>query len=351
MAIKHKFILVFILCLALLSTSSVVGQQQQQPNASSAAVPRASAWMRGCGTADSVDHSVKGATMKIASRVVRMLATVAAPTLVVAVTPTDASATDITKSYSFGPGTGTHTLKSTFRDFSIPCGTPGAITITTSFKRFGPEDQSHSFLIDIVVQEPLRSGETVGRVASTIGGAVHTSERTLTVNVLPTDGGCSKPWVVRIKTRDGGDAPYTVSGSVALKYAGETRNLTVPTMSNQYLNKGQSRIILIDSSAGCGQGRMVITGIWNHTIGVVPGPMPIAMKFELLNDAFTWSGNAVADATGYSNNELRSELTKLRLVHQVPSCLVGQWKLRITNVSDHDAYISSISAKMTPTCP
>ena len=290
--------------------------------------------------------------MRIPSEAVRSFAALLVVAVPAMAMPTDAFATDITKSYSFGPGTGTHSLSATFRDFSIPCGTPGTIAVTVSFKRFGPVDQTHNFEIDVRIHEPVVVGETAGRVANggAWGATVSTTERPVTVNVLPTTGGCGKPWVVRISGRNG-NVPYTVSGSMKLKYSGETRSLSVPTMSNQYLNKGQSRIILIDSSAGCGQGRMVITGIWNHTIGFVPGPMPIALKFELLNDAFLSSGNAVAIASGYSNNEARSELNKLRLVHQVPDCRVGQWKLRITNVSDHDAFISSISARMTPTCP
>lgn len=292
--------------------------------------------------------------MSSAFTVVGSFTTVAAALFLVVATPTDASATDITKSYNFGPGTGTHTLRSTFRDFSIPCGTPGAIAVTVSFKRFGPVDQSHNFLIDIAIHEPLRTGETTGRIATPLfGGFVGTQERSLTVNVLPTTGGCSTPWVVRVKTRDGGDAPYAVSGSMKLKYSGETRNLTVSTMSNQYLKKGESRTLLIDTSAGCGMGRMVITGTWNHTIGIVPGPLPINLKFELLNSAFNTftRGDEVAEASGYSNNEARSELTKLRLVFQIPDCRVGQWKLKITNVSNDDAFLNAPSVKMTPTCP
>lgn len=57
---------------------------------------------------------------------------------------------------------------------------------------------------------------------------------------------------------------------------------------------------------------MVITGIWNQSIGIVPGPMPIALKFELLNDAF--SSLTATEASGYSNNQARSELNQLRLV-------------------------------------
>ena len=152
--------------------------------------------------------------MRIAFTVVSRFVAIAAAVVLVAGTPTDASATDVTKSYNFGPGTGTHTMRTTFRDFTIPCGTPGAIAVIVSFKRFGPEDQRYSFLIDIEIHEPVRTGETVGRIATpVIGGYVHTTERSLTMNVLPTTGGCSTPWVVRIKTRDGEDAPYAVSGT------------------------------------------------------------------------------------------------------------------------------------------
>jgi hypothetical protein len=292
--------------------------------------------------------------MRIAFKVVRSFAPWVGSAVLMVATPMDASATEITKTYSFGPGTGTHTARAAFRDFRIPCGTPGAISVTVSFKRFGPEDHRHSFSIDVRIHEPVRPGQTEGLIpsAGAYGVTVHTAERAVTVGVAPTAGGCSQPWVVRVKTREG-DPPYTVSGSIKLKYAGETRDLTVSTMSNQYLNKGQSKTLLIANSAGCGQGRMVITGTWNHTIGIMPGPLPIQLKFELLNDAAISFGatDKVTEAFGYSNNELRAELTKLRLVFQIPDCRVGQWKLKITNISNDDAFLGSISAKMTPTCP
>jgi hypothetical protein len=291
--------------------------------------------------------------MRIVYRAVKTSAVFAVAFLLVLLSSTAASASEITKTYSFGPGTGTHSLNSTFKDFAIPCGTPGAIAVTVSFKRFGPADQSHSFSLDIAIHEPVVGSETQGRIptGAAYGATVHTTERSVTVNVLPTQGGCSRPWMVRIRSRDG-PAPYTVSGSMTLKYSGETRSLSVSALSNAYLKKGESRTLVIETAAGCGQGRMVITGTWNHTIGIVPGPMPIALKFELLNDAYgPMSGGPVVSASGYSNNEARSELTKLRLTYQIPECRVGQWKLRITNVSDHEAFVNLPTVKMSPTCP
>lgn len=288
--------------------------------------------------------------MRIAP-VVRSLAALAVVTLVKLGTVPDAWATDISQSYSFGPGTGTHTTNATFRTFAIPCGTPGTIGVAISLRHFGPS--TANFTVDVEIHEPVRSGETEGRIADQgqFNTGVTSTERTVTVSVRPTAGGCGKPWLVRIKGKDGAPPPYSVAGTMKLTYSGETRNLAVATMSNQYLKKGESKTLLVESSAGCGQGRIVITGTWNHTIGIVPGPLPIELKFELINDAYAGSTNVIASAVGYSNNEARSELTKLRLVHQVPDCRVGQWKLRITNISNDDAFLNAPSAKMTPTCP
>lgn len=291
--------------------------------------------------------------MKCASCGTRSLAALLVAVLLIVTTPANASAIDITKSYNFGPGTGSHTTTSAAREFNIPCGTPGSITVTMSIRRLGPTDQSHDFSIDIEVREPASGQQTQGPITAggALGATVWPTSRSITVTAQPTAGGCSRPWVVRLKGRNGEEPRYAVEGAITLRYSGATRDLGVSTMSSPYLKIGESMTVSIASAAGCGQGRMVITGNWNHTIGIVPGPLPVKLRFQLMNDSFGLGGVVLAEAEGYSNNELRGELSKLRLVHQIPDCRTGQWKLRITNIDAHDAFLNTPSVKMTPTCP
>ena len=296
--------------------------------------------------------------MSIASSVVKCaVALVVAAGLVLA-TSSSATASDLTKTYSFGPGTGSTTTRETFKEFSIPCGTPGAMTVTVSFKRSGPVDQTRSFAVEFEIHEPAAPGEAA-RIAggAAYGATVHTTEAVVIKHVQPTSGGCSRPWVVQVRSRDG-DAPYVVSGSMSLRFGGETRNLNVSltpdhfaVMSDVNLGPRESKTLLIEDATGCGQGQMAITGTWFHQIGNGLGTLPIRMQFELLNDAFAPAGTALAVASGYSNSEPNASLTKLSLVHRIPSCKAGQWRLRITNIDQHHALLKKPSAKLTPTCP
>lgn len=297
--------------------------------------------------------------MSIASSVVKCAVALLVAAGFVLATSSDASASDHTRTYSFGPGTGSNTTREIFKEFSIPCGTPGAMTVTVSFKRSGPVDQTRSFALEFEIHEPAAPGEAAGAIAggAAYGAIVHTTEGVVTRHVQPTSGGCSRPWVVQVRSRDG-DAPYVVSGSMTLRFGGETRDLNVSltpdrigAMSDLNLSPGESKTLLIEGATGCGQGRMAITGTWFHQIGNVRGNLPVRMQFELLNDAFAPPGTAVAVASGYSNNEPNGSLTKLSLVHRIPICKAGQWRLKITNVDQHPALLKSPSARLTPTCP
>jgi hypothetical protein len=146
-----------------------------------------------------------------------------------------------------------------------------------------------------------------------------------------------------------GTAPVKTFGTIRLDFDGRARNIDVPFIG--CLQKGGAVTKDLGDIQGLQQGRVEITGERNHFIGPtcnLGGPNPVKLKIQLIDP----SGTVVATAEGYSIEELRSELPKLKLIYQVTKCTPGRWKLRISNIDDDDdAIVLRPTVKFTPGCP
>jgi hypothetical protein len=118
------------------------------------------------------------------------------------------------------------------------------------------------------------------------------------------------------------------------------------------LNKGTSVTKMVGNAAGPNstglrQGRFEVTANWQHAIGPVPGPLPVKLTFELINP----SGEVVATQSAFSSNDVNPNATpRLKLILNNPKFVSGQWKLRISNNSEHDTMNIDPKIKFTPAC-
>jgi hypothetical protein len=249
---------------------------------------------------------------------------------------------EITKSFEFGPGT--QFSSSNFRTFPVPCGVK--VKAFVMFQRFGPSGSDHDVNIVIELHSP-------GTSADDEGPQVAMQEATAKVWVgigIPStttlygeknNRGCNLPWIVRVRTKSG-QSPVQVSGTIRVSYDG---GYGVSTGSSFSLNNGDTRTINFGTSNGLTQGRLTIRGEWYHNLGV----MPIRMKVELIDP----DGNVVDSKTAYSAVEINPccSGTKMQFTVTIPECKSGQWKLRIKNLSDHDAVRVGFYNDLQTSCP
>lgn len=72
----------------------------------------------------------------------------------------------------------------------------------------------------------------------------------------------------------------------------------------------------------------------------------IILLFQLIDP----SGNVVQTAQGYSSGSSKSP--KFKLIYQVPTCVPGQWKLKVTNTHTAEGVVSvDPTGQFTPGCP
>lgn len=161
------------------------------------------------------------------------------------------------------------------------------------------------------------------------------------------DTGCGSPWRVRIvpnatSTRDG-----RIVGDLSVSFVSNAKTLNVEDAAT--LANGRSTTKNIGDSNGLHQGRVEITGTWNHSVFGVPGPLPVKLNFELLKP----DGSIAAYDTGHSKHEINpccsGDKLKVRLL--VREHISGQWKLRIRNDSGNDAMALIPRATFVPACP
>ena len=254
-------------------------------------------------------------------------------------------ADNISKTFEFGPGT--TVSRSVFKTFPLPCGTETGVAAVVKFQRQRSTDSFGDISIVIELREPDTAPDQEGAIVETKTATATTSEQTLVLRSSQSSNrGCSLPWRVRVRHALDGPAPIRVFGTIRLDYDGRSREVTSNSVGS--LPKGQSKTVNLGDVSGLDQGTIEITANWQHLVfGVTYGPLPVKLRFELINP----SGSTVKTVEAYSSDELRSELTRFKLTHRVALCTPGQWKLKVTNVDQHDAEVGSRKATFTPGCP
>lgn len=158
--------------------------------------------------------------------------------------------------------------------------------------------------------------------------------------------GCSSPWHVRIvpwapATRDG-----KIIGDLSVSFINKSRDLSVEDAA--LLANGRSTTKNLGGAGGLSQGLVELTGKWNHSVFGVPGPLPVKLTFSLLKP----NGEIAAFDAGHSSHEFNPCCSgdKLKLRFFIPEHISGQWKLKITNDSGHDAMTIIPKATFKPSC-
>lgn len=282
---------------------------------------------------------MKGITAKLFSYLGLMAG--AQALFVLATAGTTLAATTITKSFEFGPGTAN--AVSNKRTFNIPCGV--RVYADVEHYRLGATGAANDVPIIMELKKPGTTADVEGPVAETRAATARRDKQIVRFVGTESNLGCSLPWVVRVKPASG-TSPFAIKGTIALTYDNSVNNISVEGGLIS-LNKGNQVTKNVGGSSGLSQGTVVITATWLHAIGVVPGPNPVQLKFELINPG----GRVVAQATGYANNEINPCCSgnKMRIVFKVTEC-TGQWKLRITNNTNHDTMNIDPRVALTPNC-
>ena len=256
-----------------------------------------------------------------------------------------ASAESQTKTFEFGAGTGQE--HSHFRSFNVPCGLP--VTASVKYSRLGdpnPKNQILDIPIVVELRKPAESGDGDGSIAQEKNATATRTEQTISLSGTESNSGCTNAWRVRVRPVGAGNSPLAITGQITISYNDSARSIGVQGGLIS-LNKGIDVTKNLGGSGGLNQGVITITANWNHAIGPVPGPLAVRLKWELINPA----GTVVASQSAYSSNELRSELTKLRLTYNVRDCINGQWKIHITNDTNDDTMNIDPKVNFKPDCP
>jgi hypothetical protein len=253
-----------------------------------------------------------------------------------------ASASNISKTFELGPGT--QNSRSVYRTYGAPCGRQVAAVV--KYKRLGPAGASNDIPLVIELREPETAGGAEGAIVETRSVKAQTTEQTAPTIFSAAGGssrGCSQPWRIRVRYALDGTPPFAVSGTARLDYDGRDETITAGTLGHVY--KDLQHSTNLGTSAGLKQGRLVISAGWYHSFGNGP-PLPgdVKMKYELINP----SGTVVKTAEGFDSNA--GPAPKFQLVYDVPSCVPGQWKLRMRALTSDDVVVTSVTAKLTPGC-
>ena len=252
-------------------------------------------------------------------------------------------AESITKTFEFGAGTANSF--SNKRTFSVPC--DRSVSAAVEHYRLGDVGAANDVPIIIELKKPGATADEEGPIADTQNATTTRTKQTATVTGTESSRGCSLPWIVRVKPASG-QSSVAIKGTIVLTYSSAVKDISVEGGLIS-LNKGNSVTKNIGGSGGLDQGRVVVTATWLHAIGPVPGPLPVKLKFELINP----SGTVVASDTGYSNAEINPCCSgnKMKITFQVTTCVSGQWKIRITNNTNDDTMNIDPKVRFTPDCP
>lgn len=284
---------------------------------------------------------MKEITTKILTHFGRAFGVLALCSLVTAGT---AFAETITKTFEFGAGTASS--RSNYRTFPVPCGV--RVTAVVKYSRLGDVGAQFDVPIVIELREPAATAEEEGS-ARTLSATAKRTEQTATLEKPPNkDRGCNLPWIVRVRPSSG-QSPVAIVGSITVKYDGGVAIRVDVAGGLLRLNKGDSVTKNVGPPEGFGQGDLIVRGTWNHALGPVPGPLPVKLKFELIDP----SGRVVGSSEGYSENEINPCCSnrKVGFFIRVSSCFTGQWKIRITNNTNDDAMNIDAIVRHEVLCP
>lgn len=261
-------------------------------------------------------------------------------------TPTAYAAT-LSKPFEFGAGTANSV--SNARTFSVPCGLP--VSVKVEYYRLGSNGAQNNVPIVIELRAPGATPEAEGAVVQQVSATAKTMAdnggrpQTATLSAAASSRGCELPWKVRVRPASG-TSPLAIKGTISFSFASGSKNIDVEG-SLISLNKGNSVTKNLGNSSGLSEGTLTMTATWLHAIGPVPGPLPVKLKFELIDP----SGIVVAQSSGFTSNEINPNATpKFRLTFNVPRCKSGQWKIRIINNTNDDTMNINPKVTLTPGC-
>lgn len=248
----------------------------------------------------------------------------------------------ITKSFEIGTST---TPASNYRTFALPCRTRMVASVT--YSRAGAAGESNDVPIFIEVREPGTTSDTEGRVVAVREGLRATRiPKTTTLPAATSElSGCLNPWRVRVKHDATGPAPLVVSGNISVSFTTPTTRIDVADGPFTLIHNREVTKNFGDAN-GFGQGTLVITGTWNHSVFGATGPLPVELEFELRDP----NGGFRGRAKGYSSSET-NDLPKLRLTYRVKDCNPGQWKIIVRGHYLDDVKDVDVIVNFTPDCP
>lgn len=254
----------------------------------------------------------------------------------------------LTKTFEFGLGTA-NTI-SNKRTFAVPCHA-GIEGVSATYVRKGNVGQQFDIPITMELRSPGATADEEGPVVDSVNlTATLASQQSLSTRLLkgdPSGRGCALPWVVRVKPQSG-TAQFVVSGTITLSYFRFDADQTIEGGSISLL-KGNTVTKNVGTSAGLHAGKFTVSGTWLHSAFGIPGPLPVLLKFELLNPA----GQVAASKSAYSNAEINPCCTsnKMSFAFSLSQHATGQWKIRITNNSNDDTMNIDPKVKYTALCP
>ena len=261
---------------------------------------------------------------------------------------TAAFAETIQKTFEFGLGTA-NTI-SNKRTFQVPCHA-GIEGVSASYQRKGTVGSQFDIPITVELRSPGATVDDEGPIVDSVNlTATLAQQLSISTKLLkgdPSPRGCSIPWIVRVKPQSG-TAQFVVSGTITLSYFRFDADIDVEG-GLITLNKGNTVTKNVGTSAGLHAGKFNIIGTWLHSAFGVPGPLPVLLKFELLNP----NGQVVASKSAYSNAEINPccSSNKMSFSTTLSQHVTGQWKLRITNNTNDDTMNIDPKVKYIAICP
>lgn len=259
-----------------------------------------------------------------------------------------AFAETIQKTFEFGAGTA-NTI-SNKRTFPVPCHA-GIEGVSATYQRKGVAGAANDVPIIMELRSPGATATQEGPVVDSVAlTATLTQQLSISTKLLkgdPSPRGCSLPWIVRVKPASG-TSPVVISGTITLSYFRFDGDVDVEG-SLITLNKGNSVTKNVGGTGGLHAGKITVTGTWLHSLFGVPGPLPVELRFQLINPA----GTVVGSKTAYSNAEVNPCCSSNKMSFTIPveQHTTGQWKLRITNNTSDDTMNIDPKVKYTALCP
>jgi hypothetical protein len=252
------------------------------------------------------------------------------------------------KTFEFGAGTSF--TSSNFRTFPVPCHA-GVEGVSITYIRKGDAGAANDVPIVLELHSPGTTAGELGPIVDSVNlMAKKAQQLSISTKLLkgdPSPRGCDLPWTVRVRSASG-PSPWVVSGNITFVYFRTDAAVAVEG-SLITLNKGNSVTKNVGGSGGLHAGRLTVSGTWLHSVLGAPGPLPVQLRFQLIDP----SGTVVASKTAYSNAEVNPCCSgnKMSFSLNIDHHITGQWKLRITNNSSDDTMNIDPKIAYKATCP